>query len=82
MSKIARDTYKDTLKPKHPYLVQKVVNAAMIAVPGRDSFMQSFIAEQSRLQNRKMNYEDAYAELGELAKWSQLMADKLLLTCK
>lgn len=35
LSKLAKEVYKDVLKPNHPYWLQTVANAAMIAVNSR-----------------------------------------------
>ena len=39
LSKLAKEVYKIVLKPNHPYWLQKVANAAMLAVNSRKAFL-------------------------------------------
>ena len=68
LSKLAKEVYKDVLKQRHPYWLQKVANAAMLAVNSRPKFLKSYIDEQSQVQNRAYTDEDAYAEILEMAE--------------
>ena len=82
LSKLAKEVYKDVLKPNHPYWLQKVANAAMIAVNSRPKFLKSYSDEQSKVQGKAYDDEMAYAEIMEMAEQAQIMSDKLLLKCK
>ena len=54
----------------------------MIAVTSRQKFMKSFMDEQNRVRNITMTEDEAYAELLEMGKCAQGIADRLLMTCK
>ena len=68
LSKLAKEVYKVVLKPNHPYWLQKVANAAMLAVTSRTKFLKSYSDEQSRVQGKQFTDEDVYAELIEMAQ--------------
>lgn len=60
LSKLAKEVYKVVLKPNHPYWLQKVANAAMLAVNNRAKFIKSYMDEQSRVQKKQFTEEMAY----------------------
>ena len=70
------------MKQHHPYLLQKVANAAMLAVNSRAKFIKSYCDEQTRTQGKEVTEDEGYKQIAEMGKLAQLVADKLLFTCK
>ena len=82
LSKLAKEVYRDVLKPNHPFWLQKVANAAMIAVNSRPKFLKSYCDEQSRAQGKEITDEDAYVEILEMSQQAQIFSKKLFDKCK
>ena len=82
MTTIAKESYKQILKQHQPYWLQKIANAAMIAVNSRPKFLKSFTDEQVKLQGKPFTEEEAYAEVQAMSNAARLLADSILLTVK
>lgn len=49
VSSLASNAYKKALAPYHPWILRKVASAAMIAVRGRENFINGLVDEQTKV---------------------------------
>ena len=52
ISSIASKAYTKALAPYHPWLLRKIAGAAMLAIRGREGFINSLVEEQTKMSGK------------------------------
>ena len=52
ISSIASKAYTKALAPYHPWLLRKIAGAAMLAIRGREGFVNSLVEEQTKVSGK------------------------------
>ena len=71
MSDVARFSYKQTLAPKHPWLLRHPCNWAMGLIVNRQEFVGSILKEQSLVLGTAYSEADCYSDFVELTNYCE-----------